>query len=452
MGLENGTNIGVLERKSANQGIAVSGDIASFSSTVDKLAPPLRDREKSECKKYMDIIGNSVEIIIEEQDPSGLFPAATKKRHVRADDYHRSWARDGAINTKSLTELLRLGLLSSDKETEKKVAQSAVGFMGGILSLSVQEPWRSAFDQESQVITDERGRSYRELTKPAPPIHFEPNGEPVFWWRQNQPDSWGAYLISLGSGLKQGLLTLNPKQQEGAEAITNYLIRNEVRNLRQSSMWEGCEVYSPAPLSSVAIVAKGLEEIKSFVPIKTKEEIEKTIAGSRRFIQEIYPRDYTIPEGHFSETDLATLVAHDLGALDGLPLSQYFRKSDKELGNGQYPGKKRFVGDTYYGEKGKEAIWPLGALLEAKILLEKAVNSFKLKDNETGKRLQAKGLAKLKKVIELQEKHGYLPELLDQRGGELNPNGNDLLWNHAQAIKACAFAVVAERFNPTISN
>lgn len=400
--------------------------------------------------RYRKLIENSVFTILQEQHPiTGLFPAATSARHVRVDGYHRSWARDGANDTESLAQLVRLKIFPTNSEEEKKVIKSAVSFMKGMLSLSMQEPWRSAFEQESKEVKDQRGRViYRELTKEAPPIHFEPDGRPVFWWRQNQPDSWGAYLISLGSGLKQGFLSLNPKEQEGVEAITSFLLRNEIKNLRQSSMWEGCEVHSPAPLSSVAIVTKGLEEIQPFVSGRFKEQIEKTVASSKRFVRNNYPREYTIPDGHLSETDLATLVAHDLGALEGLPLSRYFRKSDKELGNGQYPGKKRFIGDIYYGVKGKEAIWPLGALLEAKILLEKSVNSFNLKDNEMGRKLQSKGLAKLKKVVELQEKYGYLPELLEQRGEDLVPNGNDLLWNHAQLIKTCAFAIVSERLSP----
>lgn len=412
---------------------------------------PVKDVESSSLQKYNKLIKESVSIILAEQHPTtGLFPAATKARHVKAGNYHRSWARDGALNVKALSELVRLGILSTDVETEKKVIKSAVSFNEGMLDLSMQEPWRSGFEQESKEVKDQGGHViYRELTKEAPPIHFEPDGRPVFWWRQNQPDSWGAYLISLGSGLKQGFLALNPKQQEGAEAITNFLLRNEIKNLKQSSMWEGCEVYGPAPLSSVAIVAKGLEEIQPFVSVGFKEQIEKTIASSKRFVRDNYPREFTVPDGHFSETDLATLVAHDLGALEGFPLSQYFRKSDRELGNGQYPGKKRFIGDTYYGEKGKEAIWPLGTLLETNILLKKAINAFNLKDSEAGRKLQSKGLTNLKKIIDLQGKYGYLPELLDQRGGELIPNGNDLLWNHAQLIKACASAIASERLNPS---
>ncbi|MBF8250297.1 MAG: hypothetical protein HW400_898 [Candidatus Levybacteria bacterium] len=428
----------VIEKESIGQALSSVNGTESLSSQ----------------KKFLNIIENSASTIIDHQHPiTGFFPAATRARHVAADGYHRSWARDGALTTIGEAELVRLKIFPAGSETEKKVIKSAVGFMEGILDLSMQEPWRSAFEQESNEVKDQEGHViYRELTKEAPPIHFEPDGRPVFWWRQNQPDSWGAYLISLGSGLKQGFLALNPKQQESAEVITNFLLRNEIKNLKQSSMWEGCEVYSPAPLSSVAIVAKGLGEIQPFVSARLKGKIDNTILSSKRFIRNNYPKEYTVPDGHLGETDLATLVAHDLGALEGFSLSQYFRKSDRELGNGKDPGNKRFMGDIYYGVVGKEAIWPLGALLEAKILLEKAINSFKSEDNEMGKRLQSKGVSRLKKVIDLQEKYGYLPELLEQRGGELTPNGNDLLWNHAQLIKACAFALVSERFSPISLN
>jgi hypothetical protein len=416
-------------------------------ATIEKEIGQTRESLPSH-EKYKNLIKNSVSIILKEQHPeTGLFPAATREHRVEADDYHRSWIRDGVMNAESFGALIRLKIFSDDLETEKKVIKSEVSFLGGVLNLCMQDPWRSAFEQESEEVKDQKGHViYRKLTKEAPPIHFEIDGRPVFWWQQNQPDSWGAYLISLGSGLKQGLLSLNPKQQEGAEIIANFILKNEVEKLRQSSMWEGCEVYGPAPLSSVAIVAKGLKEIQPFISSKLKGQIENAILRSKRFIKYNYPKDYTVPDGHYSETDLATLVAHDLGALEGLPLSKYFKKSNRELDNSL--GKKRYIGDIYYGFKGKEAVWLLGALLESKILLEKAINSFKYGDREIGNKLQLKGLAKLKKVINIQEKYGYLPELFDQRGGEFMPNGNDLLWNHAQLIKACAFAIVSERLSP----
>jgi hypothetical protein len=396
---------------------------------------------------YGKLIEDSASTILNEQNPlTGLFPAATSAHQVKADDYHHSWVRDNSLVATALIDSSSLKIFHRDSEIGEKAAKSAVNFIHGMLNLSAEEPWKSAFKQESKPAVDQEGRLYRVLTRDAPPIHFETNGKPISWIRQNQPDNWGEFLISLGTGIEQKLLSLNEKQKGTTEEIVEYLLRIKVKELEQSSMWEGCDVHGPPPLSSVAIVAKGLEKIRPFVSDRLKEPIRRAASGSRKFIEENYPRDYTVPWGHNSETDVATLVAHDLGALDGLPLSQYFLKSNGELGDGQYPGKKRYKGDDYY-KADAEAIWPLGTLLESKIYLERAISSFRNRDYNIGRKFQSKGLACLKKVIELKDKFGYIPELLMQRGGELVPNNNHLLWNEALVIQACVKADMAGSLN-----
>lgn len=399
---------------------------------------------------YKELIENSVSTILKEQHPiTGLFPAATNARNIKADNYHRSWIRDSSSVANAFFDPIFQKLFPPDSELGEKAVKSAVSFIHGVLNFSAEEPWKSAFKQESISTKDQDGRLYRVLAREAPPIHFETDGRQVFWLRQNQPDNWGEFLISLGLGLKQKLLSLDTKQQDVAKAIVEYLVKIKVKDLEQSSMWEGCDVHGPAPLSSIAIVAKGLEQISPFVSTDFKEPIRRTVSNARKFIEDNYPKDYTVPFGHHSETDLATLVAHGLGALDGFFLSRYFIKANEELGNGQYPGKKRYKGDYYYMADG-EAIWPMGALLEAKIFLEKAIISFKNGDYDTGGKFQSKGLTCLKKVADLQNQHGYIPELLEQRGGKLIPNGNHLLWNEAVFIQACAAAI--ESFNPAKLN
>ncbi|OGH24132.1 MAG: hypothetical protein A3B47_04665 [Candidatus Levybacteria bacterium RIFCSPLOWO2_01_FULL_39_24] len=407
----------------------------------------------SSQENYRKLIESSVPTILQAQNPvTGLFPASTKERNVHP--YHRHWVRDGSITAGAFWDPYFLKIFPPESKIGGKAIESAASFMKEMLDLANREPWKSAFEQESEEAKDKEGHllGYRVLTREAPPIHFETDGRQAFWDRQNQPDCWGELLISLGSGLKQNLISLDTSRQDAVESIVGYLSRIKVTELEQSSMWEGCPVYSPAPLSSVAIVAKGLEQISSFVSAVSKKSIKRAVFNARKFAEDNYPKEHTIPFGHHSETDLATLVALGLGALDGFSLSPYFIKSNSQLGNGQWPGKKRFIGDTYYGVEGKEAIWTMGALFEAKILLEKAINLSNNGDRDTGKKFQAKGLVCLKKVIDLQNQHGYLPELLDQRGGGLTPNNNHILWNEALLVQVCARAIIAENSNPTRPN
>lgn len=404
-------------------------------------------------ERYGELIENSVSVILQEQHPvTGLFPAATKKHHIERDHYLHTWVRDSSMVAATFFDPIPLNL--QDSSTKKSIIASGARFIHGMLNVFASEPWKESFAQNIDTKKDEYGRQYTTLTKEAPPIHLQMDGKQCSWPTQNQPDSWGEFLISLGLGLKQGLFTVDAKQQDTIESIAKYLLRIKVADLEQFSMWEWGRIRHPAPISSVAIVAKGLEQISPFVSVDSKESIRRAVSNARIFVEHNYPRDYTIPFGHHSETDLATLVAYGLGALDGFFLSPYFIKANKELGNGQHPGKKRYIGDHYYrgdGESG-EAIWPMGALFEAKIFLEKAISSFKNEDHDTGRKFQLRGVACLKKLADLRKKHGYIPELLEQRDGKLIPNNNHLLWNEALAIQVYSRAEVAENLNPARLN
>lgn len=396
-------------------------------------------------ERYRKFVEDSVSTILQEQHPvTGLFPAATKKHNVDRDHYLHTWVRDSSMIAATFFDPILLSL--QGLSIRESIIASGVRFIHGMLNISASELWREAFSQDVDTKKDEYGRQYTMLTREAPPIHLEIDGKQCAWPTQNQPDSWGELLISLGLGLKQGFFTLDTKQQNVMESIAKYLLKIKVKDLEQSSMWEWGRVRHPAPISSVAIVAKGFDMIMSHSPQELRENLRREADSSRKFIETIYPADYTVAYDHKSRTDLATFVAHSLGAMEGFPLSKFLDEADLELGNSQHPGKKRYIGDHYYTAD-EEAIWPMGVLLEAKIFLEQSINSFKNGDHVEGKKSQLRGLACLKKATDLKNKHGYIPELLEQRCGKLIPNGNHLLWNEALLIQACARAEIANNLN-----
>lgn len=399
---------------------------------------------------YRKLIENSVSIILQEQHPvTGLFPAATKKHHIERDHYLHTWVRDSSMVAATFFDPILLNL--QDSSARESIIASGARFIHGMLNVFASEPWKESFAQNIDTKKDEYGRQYTTLTKEAPPIHLQMDGKQCSWPTQNQPDSWGEFLISLGLGLKQGLFTVDAKQQDTIESIAKYLLKIKVADLEQFSMWEWGQIRHPAPISSVAIVAKGLDMIMSHSSQELREHLRREADSSRRFIETIYPADYTVPYDHKSRTDLATLVAHSLGAMEGFSLSKFLEEADLELGNGQHPGRKRYIGDHYY-RVDEEAIWPMGALLEAKIFLEQAITSFKSGVYDEGEKSQLRGLTCLKKVTDLRDQHGYIPELLEQRCGKLIPNGNHLLWNEALLIQACARAEIAKNLNPAKLN
>jgi hypothetical protein len=394
---------------------------------------------------FIDAIKTSIEIILREQHSvTGLFPAATKKCHVGKNHYAHAWVRDSSMIAATFFDPFLLSI--QDSNSRKSIIASGTSFVYGMLDISASEPWREAFAQGIDTKKDGYGRQYTTLTKEAPPIHLRMDGNQCAWPTQNQPDSWGEFLISLGLGLKQGLFIVDVKQKNTIESIAKYLLKIRVRDLEQSSMWEWGQVRHPAPISSVAIVAKGFDMIMPHSSSELKESLGQEIGNSKQFIETRYPADYTVSCDHRSRTDLATFVAHGLGALEEFSLERLLEEADMELGNGQHPGKKRYIGDHYY-RGDEEAIWPMGTLIEAKIFLERSIKSFKNGNYNEGKKLQLRGVTCLKIITGLQSQYGYLPELFEQRDGKLIPNGNHLLWNEALLIQVCARAEIASRLN-----
>lgn len=387
-------------------------------------------------------IGDSINTLLNEQHPkSHIFPAATQKRFVPEGHYNHSWLRDNAMIIYALLDHVWAEV--GDPTLVKEGREAAVDGIKGNLALFTQEPWNSAFEQKIEQTKDAYGRDCTKLTQPAPPIHFTINGENCAWPTQNQPDSWGSFLIAVGQAVNQGVLELTDKEKGVVADISGFLGRARVDSLQQHSMWEWGVVYMPCPTSTLALCAKGLELAIPIVQGSQKEVNRRTAGRLREAAQNQYPVEYTVTEGHQSKSDMATLVAAHAGALDGLFLSGYFNIAHRELGNGQDPGKRRYLGDHYYRTDQGEAIWPMGALLEANFFLEKAIT---LRNHDpsskTAEQFRQLGLKSLQNVQGIIDKWGYCPELLQNTKEGLIPNNNHLLWNEALMLQASTRALV----------
>lgn len=381
-------------------------------------------------------IEKSLNIVVGQQHPSsGLFPAATLDNRDTDNHYQDSWVRDQAFVALALSDPLLLKTYSEGTETGKRIRTASSRLVLGMFDLFGKEPWVNSFDQEVGEGPDPFGRKHRYLTQAAPPIHFKVDGSACAWPTQNQPDSWGEFLKATAQTVDQGLVTLDKKRLGVLDKIANYIVRLDLNNgFKHSSMWEWGEVYLPASLSTLALCATGLEEIGPYLSDKTKESALVEAEKLRTAIANLYPYESTVPNDHKSRTDMATLVAFSAGALDGHSFPDYSNVADQELGNGEHPGKKRYIGDNYQASD-QEAIWPMGAIMEAKVLLELAKSR-----GEVG--LREKGLSNLRKARLVSDKFGYSPELLRVENGVLVPSKNHLLWNEALMAQACSRALV----------
>lgn len=391
-------------------------------------------------------------VILDHQHPvTGLYPAATRDRFDGPHHYDHSWTRD--------TALVALGILNATQYSEDPATQAvrqAVGDgLGKNLDLYSTEPWASAF---TQAIGHDEARNITYLTQSAPPIHMQGDGSHCEWYAQNQPDSWGEVLLATGAALKLGAFELTEKRMETIKNITTYLNNIHAETFKGSTMWEAGEVYSPASVSNAIMIRAGLRKISPFLQDEQglAQRTARSVGRIDAFVQAEYPRDYTVPSEHYSKTDLATLVAMVADENPPIPsISRYFLSANKELFDGQYPGKKRWVGDRYFNSQeystnaiGTEAVWPMGHLLESILYLRRA-NTWQNKGRSAlAEQYAAKGLAKLDKVLNDADKYGYYPELFVPPAYPINPaehtvvdfkaNGNDLLWNRALVAEACA--------------
>lgn len=398
-------------------------------------------------ERFPQIIGENVEVIASNQHPqTGLFPAATLERRVEKDHYQDAWIRDTSAVVKSL---LYSRKFLPEEDLKDELAKVSLRSINGILEVVDGDPWRRAFGQE---IFDEG--SYTHLTDEAPPVHLKTSGEVCHWPRQNQPDSWGVFLIAASLAHEQGIFEPDSEQRKTITSIVQYLTHIKAEKFESSSMWEDREVKNPPSVSTALIIEEGLKRIRKLYTGASASNfdrelvriIERRINAIDIFIEANYPADFTWIEGHQSRTDLATLVAFGYGDYGRLPLNRYMFEANRELGNGELPGKIRFRGDPYYRRDGKEAVWFMALPLEAIVFLRKSLRARIAGNMDEAVRFRTMGLPRLERAIKIGECYGFYPELFTWENGDLVPNENDLLWNRALIIDASVMGLETSKF------
>lgn len=417
------------------------------------------ENSRSFVDKLNSIIEEDTGVILDHQNlASGLFPASAIDRRENEGHYGDAWIRDTSAVVKGL---LYVRQFSADSSEREKLGQATMRSIGGILNIARQKRWQEAF---SQKISDGDEGLYTYLTQEAPPIHIKLDGEVCDWPRQNQPDSWGSLLIVIGHAHEQGIFEPDDEQRKTIINIATYLTHIKAEKFESSSMWEDREVRNPPPISTALIVEEGLKRIrKMFVrdvrSPSEKELVHKMDRGIHAIdvrVEDIYPTDYTWIDGHASKTDLATLVAFGYGDYGRLSLSQYMIAANKQLGNGDLPGKIRFKGDPYYyngvrnykgpRDDSREAVWFMALPLESIVFLRRSLRAGIAGNMAEAVSFRNMGLARLQKAMTIGEEYGFYPELFTRENGHFEPNGNDLLWNRALMVDAAVMAREALKF------
>lgn len=415
-------------------------------SAIENFSSSREISSKINPESLSSVIERSIFTIILHQHPeTGLFPAATKERYNREGHYDHSWVRDNARIVLALNNPMVRALYPQGSEIGNQLNETTGKWIQGVFRLITQPEWQNGFSQQvyRASIPEAPGQEYtflENLTK-APPIHCQVNGSPCEWPTQNQPDAWGLFLSAVTLGSRQSQISLNQKEKELFTSVIDYLVRLEPEHVQASSIWEGWLTCNPTPLSTVAICAKGLKDAIPFAPSRLKNPLKARIAKAGEIIENNYPTDYTMPANHAGKSDLATLFALAIDALNSVSPYQYFNLANQELGNGPL-GKKRFIGDDYYKAYDSEATWFMAMPLEATIFLKRALALQSSRFLASAQRLKTKGLVKLVEALNIHEQYGFYPELFVQtKDGIRPPEGtNDLLWNHAEMIQAAALA------------
>lgn len=406
-------------------------------------------------------INRSAGIIMRnQQGPFSLFPAADADHCDFTNNYDRFWVRDGAIDAYYLL-----------KAQTPEAQQSAQRALQGMFQLFTHDDFQRGFAMRP----DDHGHiTYLEPQK-APPVHRRINGEDVYWFGRNQPDSFGEVLIAIAELGKQNMTLSGRKemftsrQQDTLIQMVEYLLGLKIWKFACSSMWENEQVHSPPPLSTVAIVAKGLEEILPYLPEEFGAKIKPYVYQARQFIAgknnaHPFPHEYT-EQYHPSRYDLATLVAFDLGAFDYMPIEKYleWRQGAKnELGyKGMIGLLRRFKHDPYYARRvdkqsinigpmgddirqnsiadGGEALWFMSLAMDTKMLC-KLAQQMQKQTQHIDQWIQEEILHHVQYMEDLYNWcNDTYPELFTPTFFNMEPptmNNNDLLWNHAVVIGA----------------
>ncbi len=399
---------------------------------------PARENGEFSREELFERHRQSFQTLLEQQHSvSGLFPAAVPPHSDERAHMHHAWTRDGAIVADALQNPYSKHVGAIDPSQEELVAQGLTAaeiWLHGQHAIFARDTQR--FGQPIGVVQDLAGKRFRRLTRSAPSIHTLTDGGEYPWPEPHQPDSFGFHLITLARALSRGM-KLSKEEQTDLENEVNFLIRLDVTNAEQTSMWEWGKVYDPPPLSSVALVTNGLGLILPFMPEGKQKHIKEAVHKGKYFVRKKYPFEHTCPDGHQGQTDLATLVAMGHGAMNYVNPEVYFAASNSELRMDPGAGAKRYIGDHYYRETEypyREAQWILDPLYRAKLAMDMGIAEANRGNYRMAKIFQIIGQQIFREATDVFDTCGYKPELLYYSGGNLIPNINHLLWNEAMTI------------------
>lgn len=431
---------------------------------------------------YQALRQEATDVVLSHIHPdTGLLPAATNERHAERGHYHDGWIRDGALDLYHLLKSTEFSDVNTpqgkrDLETRAKVGEALsnqlnlirngiledqINPASGNVELVQHSPWMEAFKQP---IAYDPVNNLTRLTKQAPPIHMKLDGSHCEWFAQNQPDSWGELLTTIGTAVRLEALKPTDDQVDTVKTIATYLVNIQPERFIASSMWEADTVHTPSSLSNVMMVKEGLQNILPL--IRDDQElmgrIVERFGPMDDFIEEQYPSEYSVPEGHYSKSDLATLVAMAVSEQSSVPSpSRYFELADNELWSGEGPGRRRWIGDRYDGflndsngqianfENGNEALWAMAHTAQSIVDFREAQRLQEQGKDSIANNYIARALERFNAVFEDAQYCGYYPELFvpvelirreDSTTVVFQPNNNDLLWGRALFAEAAARA------------
>ncbi|MCL4353836.1 hypothetical protein M1615_05255 [Patescibacteria group bacterium] len=376
-------------------------------------------------------------IILDEQDPGGLFPASTRLSRDIFNHYDCHWPRDGFITAKALVDSRVLNRYPQNSKMGRRIRSSSNLYFGKTLEMLNEEADNGKF-----MPGIEKGKEINTADpQKLPRIHTKIDGSFCEWYANNQPDSFGHCLTAIGQAIQNRVFIPNERGIQIIEKIAGYLVHIEPWKFKASSMWEDQQVFPP-PLSTVAFVRQGLLTIMPFMPKRElQERIEETAFHCREYLIKNYPREKTTPN-HPGEFDLATGIALGEGAFSDIKDidPREWLEAAKSLGREDCPGKIRFWGDPYHNPYSHstegvltEAPWPMGLLYEAKIYLDLYKQTYVEKYRNLA-------FDKLQKAMDIGTQYGFRPELLEQfrpHEFKLPEKPNQLLWDMAVYIRVC---------------
>ncbi len=395
-------------------------------------------------------ITDNIQIILREQSSIGLFRASVKEQSHKEGHYDTcAWVRDNSILGIALSDPYLRDIL--DPEIYYQAVEASRRNARVILDMFASPRWQKAFKQKIYQARDTNGilHTYIEHPSAAPAIHIKEDTTYCNWFAQNQPDSLGTFIILLHQLRKYHKFNFGKEGQSAVDSTLLYLSKIHIEMFKCIGMWEGREVYSPTPTSTIAIVARALElGVALTHDSRLISRVKKSAFMARAMADKLYPGESTAPEGH-SGVDLATLVSMGLRAIDQNPL-RFLTRSYRDLWSMHPLGMKRYTNDHFFREgndNGQEAIWFFALPIKATLFYRRSIYMYENGSVKLARRYFEAGERELQQALSLIRKYGKGPELFqkNQNNVSLTPNINDLLWSRAEVIRALGVSIRARR-------